>query len=189
MEKKFYYTDGKEKFGPYTVEELKQFNLTVDTLVWAEGMGDWVPAGKVAELQSLFPFDPPQIPTGADDPFQDKNTYANGGGYGNQGYGAQGAYGGAGYTQPQNMGPKPKNWLVESILVLLFCCWPLAIPGIVQASKVDSRYNAGDYNGALEASETAKKWVLASFIVGLVVVVIYVIILASGALDRPRYYY
>lgn len=186
MEKKFYYTDGKEKFGPYTVEELKQFNLTVDTLVWAEGMGDWVPAGKVAELQSLFPFDPPQIPNGADDPFQDKNTYAN------SGYAAQGAYGGQGYTQPnqQQMGPKPKNWLVESILVLLFCCWPLAIPGIVQASKVDSRYNAGDYNGSLEASENAKKWVLASFIVGLVILVIYVIIIASGALDRgPSYYY
>ena len=116
MEKKFYYTDGKEKFGPYTVEELKQFNLTVDTLVWAEGMGDWVPAGKVAELQSLFPFDPPQIPTGADDPFQDKNSYA-GGGYANQSYG--GGYG-QNFNQQQQMGPKPKNWLVESILVLLF---------------------------------------------------------------------
>lgn len=189
MEKKFYYTNGKDKFGPYTVGELKQFNLTVDTLVWSEGMGDWVPAGKVAELQSLFPFDPPQIPTGADDPFQDKNAY-NQGGYANQA-GGQGQQGyGAPYTNPaQNMGPKPKNWLVESILVLLLCCWPLAIPGLIQATKVDSKYNSGDYEGALEASEKAKKWVLASFIVGLVVVVIYAIVIASGALDSRSYYY
>jgi len=32
----------------------------------------------------------------------------------------------------------PKSWLVESILVTLFCCLPFGIAGIVNASRVES---------------------------------------------------
>ena len=41
----------------------------------------------------------------------------------------------------------PKNWLVESILVTIFCCLPFGIAGIVFASQVNSKWAAGDYNG------------------------------------------
>ena len=40
--------------GPYTLDELRSRNITSATLVWREGMTDWTPAWKVAELVSLF---------------------------------------------------------------------------------------------------------------------------------------
>jgi hypothetical protein len=71
--------------------------------------------------------------------------------------------------QPQ---PTPKNWLVESILATLFCCMPFGIAGIVFALQVNSRVAAGDYQGALEASENAGRWTKVSFWVGIAVVVV-----------------
>ena len=67
---------------------------------------------------------------------------------------------------------KPKNYLVESILVTIFCCLIFGIIGIVNAAKVDSEYEAGNYEGALAASKQAKTWTLWGFIIGLAGVVI-----------------
>lgn len=75
----------------------------------------------------------------------------------------------------------PKTWLVESILVTLFCCLPFGIAGIVNASKVESRFYAGDIDGANRSSEEAKKWTIWSFWIGIAVVAIYSIILIAGA--------
>ena len=66
----------------------------------------------------------------------------------------------------------PKTWLAESILVTLFCCLPFGIVGIVNASNVESKYNAGDYLGAHKASENAKKWTEYGFGIGIVILVL-----------------
>ena len=50
----YYYTDGKERFGPFSEEELREKNLSGTTLVWKEGMSDWMPLSQVTELQSLL---------------------------------------------------------------------------------------------------------------------------------------
>lgn len=63
--------------------------------------------------------------------------------------------------------PKPKNYLVESILVTIFCCLIFGIIGIVNAAKVNSEYEAGNYEGAVAASKQAKTWTLWGFIIGL----------------------
>lgn len=62
---------------------------------------------------------------------------------------------------------RPKNWLVEAILVTLFCCLPFGIAAIVNAANVNSRYDAGDQEGALRASEEARKWTRVAFILGI----------------------
>ena len=67
---------------------------------------------------------------------------------------------------------KPKNYLVESILVTIFCCLIFGIIGIVNAAKVNSEYEAGNYEGALAASKQAKTWTLWGFIIGLAGLVI-----------------
>lgn len=69
----------------------------------------------------------------------------------------------------------PKTWLVESILVTIFCCLPFGIAGIVNAAKVESRFYAGDIEGANRASAEAKKWTMISFWIGIAVGVIYLI--------------
>ncbi len=77
--------------------------------------------------------------------------------------------------QQQPMLTPPKNWLVESILVTLFCCLPFGVVGIVYATQVSSKFNAGDQAGALQASRDAAKWTKIGFFVGLAVLVLYII--------------
>jgi len=71
--------------------------------------------------------------------------------------------------------PEPKTWLVESILVTIFCCLPFGIAGIVNAANVSSKYSAGDLEGANKASQQAGKWTKLSFWIGLSVWVLYII--------------
>ena len=78
-------------------------------------------------------------------------------------------------TQPSMKPAQPKTWLVESILATILCCLPFGIAGIVYASKVEGKYNQGDYEGAERASKEAKKWTMVAAICGLAVVLIYVI--------------
>lgn len=74
----------------------------------------------------------------------------------------------------------PKTWLVESILVTLFCCLPFGIVGIINATKVESRFYAGDIEGAERASSDAKKWTTISFWIGLVAVLAYLFLVVAG---------
>ena len=57
--KKYFYTEGKEKFGPFSLKELEQKiqlgELNASTLIWYEGIGDWIHAQNVEELKPLFP--------------------------------------------------------------------------------------------------------------------------------------
>ena len=50
----YYIAVGSVQQGPYTVEQLRTVGLRPETLVWAEGMPQWQPAGQVAELHGLF---------------------------------------------------------------------------------------------------------------------------------------
>jgi len=81
-------------------------------------------------------------------------------------------------TQPTGGMPpiRPKNWLVESILVTIFCCLPFGIAGIVNAASVNSRYDAGDYAEAARLSQQAGKWTKIGFWVGIAVIAIYIIV-------------
>jgi hypothetical protein len=62
--------------------------------------------------------------------------------------------------------------MVQSILVTLFCCLIGGIIAIVYSAQVNSKLAAGDYEGAVQASENAKRWCWISFGVGLVVIVL-----------------
>ncbi len=63
----------------------------------------------------------------------------------------------------------PKTWLIESILVAVFCCLPFGIVGIVNASRVESRFYAGNPMGAVRASKEAKRFTMIAFFTGLVI--------------------
>jgi heme/copper-type cytochrome/quinol oxidase subunit 2 len=67
----------------------------------------------------------------------------------------------------------PKNWLVESILVTIFCCLPFGIAGIVFAAQVNSKWAAGDYAGAQQSSKDAAKWTKVGFFLGIAIYVLY----------------
>lgn len=75
-----------------------------------------------------------------------------------------------------NHKPCPDNYLVYAILTTLFCCLPFGIAGIVKAAQVSTKYQAGDYEGAVQASADAKKWSQIALICGIVWFVIYFLI-------------
>lgn len=76
----------------------------------------------------------------------------------------------------------PPNYLVFAILVTLFCGKIFGIISIVFAAQVNSKWNAGDYEGALNASKNAKLWAWISFAVGIAVVLIGVLLSVFGIL-------
>ena len=77
----------------------------------------------------------------------------------------------------------PKTWLVESILVTIFCCLPFGIAGIVDAAKVESRFSAGDIEGANRASRDAKRWTMIGFWIGLAGGFLYLMLMLIGVVS------
>jgi hypothetical protein len=72
---------------------------------------------------------------------------------------------------------------VWAILSTLFCCLPFGIVSIVFAAQVDSKYNAGDYAGSVNASENAKKWAIISAVVAVALTALWFLVaigIASG---------
>lgn len=80
-------------------------------------------------------------------------------------------------------GQAPNNYLVWSILVTLFCCLPLGIVAIVKSSQVNGLWAQGRYAEAQTSAESAKKFVVWSAVIGVVIFVIYAILMAVGALN------
>ena len=84
---------------------------------------------------------------------------------------SQPVYGPPSYGPPMYGTPIPpgtvKNWLVESILALIFCGGVFAIPAIVFAAQVDGHLRQGNYQAAVEASNSAKTWLLVAVGIGV----------------------
>lgn len=68
--------------------------------------------------------------------------------------------------QPGQPPAQINNNMTMSIVALLFC-WPLAIPAIINASKVNTLLQQGDYAGAQAAAVESKKWSKWALIVGI----------------------
>ena len=155
----YHYTDGVTNYGPFTLEQLRQQPINRNTQIWHTGLPAWKPAYEIPELASLFGGPPPQGPP----PVQ--QTYGQ---------------------SPVQGQAVPKTWLLESILVTIFCCLPFGIAGIVFASRVESKYYSGDINGAMEASREAGKWTKLGLWIGLAVIILYLIMvfaLGIGGID------
>jgi membrane protease subunit (stomatin/prohibitin family) len=64
--KSFFVAVNGQQQGPFDIGALtqraQQGQLTRETLVWAQGMANWAPAGQVAELAQLFANVPPPVP-------------------------------------------------------------------------------------------------------------------------------
>ena len=79
-------------------------------------------------------------------------------------------------------GRQVPNYLVQAILVTIFCCLPFGIPAIVFAAQVNGKLAAGDYTGAEEMSRIAKLWCWISFGVGLGIFVVWLSIAVIGGI-------
>lgn len=150
--------DGSQ-FGPIALEELREraseLGLTPDTPVWYTGLPDWTPLRLAPETAALAASLPPQ--------FNNPNaTYAPG--MPTPGVGRD--------DKP----PMPDNYLVWSILSLVCCCLPFGIVSLVYSCRVSTLYYRGEYAAALEASQKAKNWAIASAISYVVIMAISIML-------------
>ena len=86
----------------------------------------------------------------------------------------------------QGQPPQVDNNMTMSI-VSIFLFWPLAIPAIINASKVNPLLQQGDYAGAQSAAAESKKWSKLALIIGLIgwavgiiCCIIYVVVLGAS---------
>jgi len=151
--KQFYYVNSQgQRVGPVEKNQLAYAGIQPDTLVWSEGMPNWMRAADIVELSFLFNAYPPsqgQAPMPGAAPGWNPGMAPNP------------------YQQQPPM-VKPSSWLWLGICTTLLCCLPLGIVSLVYALKVDSSWNAGDYNGAVSNSEKAKMWGFISAGIGFV---------------------
>jgi len=61
MEKKYFLNNDGNQSEPLSLTQLKKEYITPDTLVWTEGLEDWVTAGALEELKSIIRVIPPPI--------------------------------------------------------------------------------------------------------------------------------
>ena len=193
---KYFIAENGQQAGPFEPQELLQHGLTVNSLVWCEGMPNWTSASQVPELMAVLsgqayvppvsntqlPQTPPmgdvqlpQVP-----PFnnpqttapQQPTTYGTPYNQPNQPY-APPQYGPS--NQPSNQ-LMPKTWLTESILATIICslCCGASIftliTGIIaifNANGVKSKFNMGDYAGANKKSASAKMWMMITVGIGI----------------------
>ncbi|MDF1659350.1 MAG: CD225/dispanin family protein [Verrucomicrobiales bacterium] len=168
----WYYASNGQQMGPVSQEELISLfdrgEIKASDLVWNEGMPDWVAFSSVPELRS------PTVstdPGGAEMPPSMPQepavlTPATGGP----------AIAGAAGTE------KVPTYLWQSIVCLVLCCLPAAIPALVFATKVEPALKSGDVAAAKEASSKAKMWCWIAFGVGIVVNIIAFLVGIAGAL-------
>lgn len=123
-----------------------------ETLIWIEAEQNHRPASQITGLV----FNPPAVQNFQRPPSYGESNYLRG-----------------------NLGPAPPNHLVWAILTTVMCCVPFGIASIVYAAKVDGLYTRGDYQGALEASNKAKNWAIASLVGWAVMVCGYLILVFS----------
>lgn len=62
MRQYFFYIDGKQE-GPFSIEDLKEKKLQVDTPIWFKGLANWTTINEVEELKHLFDGTPPPYVT------------------------------------------------------------------------------------------------------------------------------
>lgn len=173
MKQYYYLTPQNEQKGPVDGSQLAAYGVNANTMVWTQGMAQWAPAGSVAELASVITpaaSVPPPSSSPQPQPQPQSVVYVQ--------------TNPAGTSQPSM--PKPNNHMMMAVLTTVFCCLPLGVVGIVYASKVDGLYYAGDYAGATNAANSARRWSLIGIVSSIVVSIIYMIIygaaVGSGAL-------
>ncbi|WP_423861766.1 CD225/dispanin family protein [Alloprevotella tannerae] len=190
--KQYYYVDGNnQQQGPIDAAQLPAFGVTTKTLVWCEGMANWQAAGEIPELASFFAAKQPEIPAQPQmqpgtpaQPQMQQQVQPQPMNINNFQQTQQPMNTQPPFQQPNNqqMPPQPDNYLVWAILVTVLCCLPLGVASIIYSVKVGSLYAQGDYNGAVDASQKAKKFAMIGGIGGLVFIIIYVIFMViAGA--------
>ncbi len=91
----------------------------------------------------------------------------------------------------QQVAQMPKDYLIWSILSILFCFWPLGVYAIILSSDVKTLWNAGRQQEAQDKSDKAKKMNIICLIIGcakwlfaIIFLIIYFVIIFGAVLSN-----
>jgi hypothetical protein len=59
--RRYFYTDGVTKFGPFTKDELRLQKITRNTKVWYFGLDKWIEMCEISELDDIISSIPPDL--------------------------------------------------------------------------------------------------------------------------------
>ena len=112
------------------------------------------------------------------------NQNESGNGYG------QNMYGSAQIVSGRNPVPPRVNstpYLIWAVIVTILLCWPLGIPAIIYAAKIDGLQRIGEYQEACEAARKSKYFSIAAGCVGVFFWIL--LIIAMYWIGSYGYYY
>lgn len=153
----YYIIINDQQQGPFAKEELLSRGLTPQTMVWCQGMPDWMPASSVHDLNDLFAR--PQQPQ-YQQPYQQQ------------------------YQYPQQPVGTFTNWLpwaiVGTVLGICSCIGlVLGIIGITKANGANNAYKCGDYDLARSVNNSARTLTILSLVFDGIGILINIAFLAD----------
>lgn len=156
----YYIIINDQQQGPFAKEELLSRGLSPQTMVWCQGMPDWMPASSVHDLNDLFAR--PQQPQ-YQQPYQQQ--------YPQQQY-------------PQQPVGTFTNWLpwaiVGTVLGICSCIGlVLGIIGITKANGANNAYKCGDYDLARSVNNSARTLTILSLVFDGIGILIKIAVLAD----------
>lgn len=151
----YYIIINDQQQGPFAKEELLSRGLTPQTMVWCQGMPDWMPASSVHDLNDLFAR--PQQPQ-YQQPYQQQ--------------------------YPQQPVGTFTNWLpwaiVGTVLGICSCIGlVLGIIGITKANGANNAYKCGDYDLARSVNNSARTLTILSLVFDGIGILINIAVLAD----------
>lgn len=163
------FINGRQQ-GPFSYDELMKIPFTAETPIWYEGLSGWMPAGKAPATASMFgsfandgeqaaASEATEAPFGSEDPARPTAEAAC--------TAHQSDRTGEASHRRDGVTPCPPTNLGWAIAATICCCIPLGIAAIFMATRVTSRWQNGDYEGARRASESAEWLIILSIVIGL----------------------
>lgn len=186
-----------QQVGPLSFEELRLQNLTPESMVWREGLTEWVAASSIPELSPILLANTAETVKAPHQPGH--SSYAEQPNYPQQPYQQpQQSYNNS-YSQPYNQGnynpignPIPHtNWLPWAIITtIISTCTTciglfLGIIAIIYASRANTFYNNGQKADGDAANSTARILTIINIvlcIIGIIVSLFYLAMLPLALL-------
>ena len=134
--------------GPYTPQQLAALGINGETLIWYQGLENWVPAASVPEVMAAISAaqnhnsEPKQQPAVPQTPVQPQQ-------------------------QHRFIETRPASNLAFAIIGL-FMFFALGIPALIKAIRVNGLWAQGQHEEAIAQSNSARKLGLIAIIIGAV---------------------
>jgi hypothetical protein len=184
----YYALNGKQQ-GPVSDAQIRELIqrgvLRAADLVWCQNMAAWAKVQETPALAQFLLITPPPVSEPPPSPNIMPSDIA------------QELYGGRDKDvtfQPEgpsrynaydrNRPRHVKTYLVESILVTLFCCMPFGVAAIIFAAQASGAVSSGNYEKAESLAGQAKNYVTIAVIIGLLINVIGFIFGFVGAVSQ-----